>query len=300
MRIDMNISRRTRVLFLLPASVFYFGFFLIPALWAFYYSLFDWSGFTADKEYIGLRNFTVLFNDPLFWRSVRNTVSILFIGGAVTLTLAFLLAFLLNSGIKGKKFFRAMIFIPNVIATIALSTMWTNGVYGTRAGILTQFFKLIGWEAGQRFLWLSIDNIFMSILIALIWISVGYYVVLFLAGMDRIPREMYEAAELDGANKITSFFRITILLMWDVITVAIILWTITAIQVFEFPFAFVGVEGDPSAYTVGIYLYQMGFGSKQAIYKLGYATAMGVVMLLAVVAMSIVVRRLLRRESVEY
>jgi ABC-type sugar transport system permease subunit len=296
----MNISRRTIILFLLPACVFYFGFLLLPTLSALYYSLFDWSGFTTDMQFIGLKNFQVLLNDDVFWRSLGNTMKILVLGGAITFFLAFLLAYLLNSGIKGKKFFRAIIFLPNVIATIALTTMWINGVYGTRGGILPEFFKAIYWEPGRSFLWLSIENVFNSILIALIWISVGYYVVLFLAGMDKIPRELYEAAELDGATKPTSFFRITIPLMWDVITVAIILWTITAIKVFEFPFAFVGVEGDPSGYTVGIYLYQMGFGSKQAIYKLGYATAMGVVMLLAVIAVSIVVRRVLRREAIQY
>lgn len=296
----MNISRRTIAFFLLPACIFYFGLFLLPSIWAFYYSLFDWSGFTSDMKFIGLRNFQQLINDALFWRSLGNTAKILFVGGAVTFALALGIAYLLNSGIKGKKFFRAMIFLPNVISTIVLATMWMNGVYGTRGGILPEFFKALDWEPGRSFLWLSIDNIFNSILIALIWISIGYYVVLFLAGMDKIPREMQEAAELDGADKLTVFARITIPLMWDVITVAIILWTITAIKAFEFPFAFVGVEGDPSAYTVGIYLYQMGFGSKQAIYKLGYATAMGVIMLLLVIVISIIVRRILTRESVQY
>lgn len=296
----MTISRRVRILFLLPACTFYLVFFLIPAIYAFYDSLFDWSGFTADRTFIGLDNFKALLSDPIFWRSLGNTMAILFIGGVITFALAFLLAFLLNSGIKGKKFFRALIFIPNVIATVALANVWINGVYGSRGGILPNFFRAVGWEPGANFLWLSIENIFTSILIALIWISVGYYVVLFLAGMDKIPREFYEAAELDGASKFTAFRHITIPLMWDVITIAILLWTITAIKTFEFPFAFAGLEGDPSTYTLGVYLYQMGFGSKQAIYKLGYATAMGVVMLLLIIAMSLFIRRFLRREVVQY
>lgn len=296
----MTISRRMRILFLLPACAFYFIFFLIPALQAFYDSLFDWSGFTVDKTFVGLDNFRLLISDSIFWRSLGNTLSILFIGGAITFTLAFLLAFLLNSGIRGKKFFRALIFIPNVIATVALANVWINGVYGSRGGILPNFFRTVGWEPGANFLWLSIENIFTSILIALIWISVGYYVVLFLAGMDKIPHEFYEAAELDGASKFAAFRHITIPLMWDVISIAILLWTITAIKTFEFPFAFAGLEGDPSTYTLGVYLYQMGFGSKQAIYKLGYATAMGVVMLLLIIAMSLFIRRFLRREVVQY
>ncbi len=241
-----------------------------------------------------------MIHDDIFWMSFGNTVKILFIGGFATFALAFLLAILLNSGIKGKKLLRGLIFIPNVIATIALTTMWSFAIFSPRSGVLPNFFKLIGWKAGEKFLWLSADHEFWAMLIAIVWISVGYYVVLLLAGMDRIPTEFYEAARLEGANLYKQFTQITLPLMWDVITVSVVLWSINAIKVFEFPFAFMGAESDPNLYTIGVYLYIMGFGKRQPIYQLGYATAIGVVMLLFVVLLSILILRLMRREVYQY
>ncbi len=185
------------ILFLLPASLFYLALFLVPAAWAFYYSAFDWSGFSDTMTFVGAGNFIrLLTEDPVFWRSFGNTLKIIFVGGFFTFSLAFLLAVLLNSGIKGKKVFRALIFMPNVIATIALTTLWAFAIYSPRSGILPNFFKLIGWEAGTKFLWMSPEHVFWSMLIAIVWINVGYFVVLILAGMDGIPLEFYEAAQL--------------------------------------------------------------------------------------------------------
>ncbi|MBI3175385.1 MAG: sugar ABC transporter permease [Chloroflexi bacterium] len=289
------------ILFLMPAGLFYLALFLLPAAWAFYYSAFDWSGFSDEMTFVGLGNFVkLLTTDPIFWSSFGNTLKIIFVGGFFTFTLAFLLAMLLNSGIKGKKVFRALIFLPNVIATIALTTMWSFAIFSPRSGVLPNFLKLIGWTSASKFLWMSADHVFWSMLIAIVWINVGYFVVLILAGMDRIPIEFYEAAQLDGASMIQQFFRITLPLMWDVLTVSVVLWSISAIKVFEFPFAYMGAGEDPNLYTIGVYLYIMGFGKRQPIYQLGYATAIGVLMLLLIIVVSIFVRRLMQRESLQY
>jgi ABC-type sugar transport system permease subunit len=297
----MKKNTRMIVLFLLPAGLFYVIFFLVPSVWAFYFSLFDWSGFSAEMKFVGLANFVkMLTRDVIFWRSFGNTVKILFIGGGVTIGLAFFLAVLINSGIKGKKLFRALIFLPNVIATIALTTMFSFAIYSNRSGLITNFFKLIGWKAGADYLWMSSDHIFWSMLIAIIWISVGYYVVLLLAGMDKIPAEFYEAARLEGANLYQQFVSVTLPLMWDVVTISIVMWSISAIKVFEFPFAFMGFSEDPSLYTIGVYLYIMGFGKRQPIYQLGYATAIGVIMLLFVIVIAWLIRRVMKRELFQY
>jgi ABC-type sugar transport system permease subunit len=296
------LKPRTRliVLFLLPAGLIYLMFFLVPAVWAFYYSGFDWSGFSSEMTFIGLQNFVHMMNDDIFWKSFGNTMKILFVGGGVTFILAFLLAMLLNSGIKGKKIFRGLIFLPDVIATIALTTMWSFAIFSPRSGVFPNFLKLIGWKEGAKFLWMSADNVFWSMLIAIVWISVGYYVVLLLAGMDKIPTEYYEAARLEGANLFQQFTSITLPLMWDVITISVVLWSISAIKVFEFPFAFMGATEDPNLYTIGVYLYVMGFGKRQPIYQLGYATAIGVVMLLFVILLAMLIRRLMQREVIQY
>jgi ABC-type sugar transport system permease subunit len=297
------LQPRTRliILFLLPAGLLYLVFFIVPSIWAFYYSVFDWSGFSAEMIYVGLANYVeLLTRDQMFWHSFNNTLIILFVGGGITIGLAFFLAVLINSGIKGKKIFRALIFLPNVIATIALTTMWSFAIFSNRSGMLTNFFKLIGWKIGAKYLWMSSDHVFWSMLIAIVWISVGYYVVLLLAGMDKIPTEFYEAARLEGAGLFQQFVTVTMPLMWDVVTISVVMWSISAIKVFEFPFAFMGFSEDPSLYTIGVYLYIMGFGKRQPIYQLGYATAIGVLMLLVVIILALLIRRLMKREVYQY
>lgn len=297
----MKPKTKMVILFLLPAGLLYFLLFLLPAVRAFYYSAFDWSGFSEAMTFVGFQNYIkLLTNDPIFIHSFGNTLKILFVGGFFTFSLAFLLAAMLNSGIKGKRVFRALIFMPNVIATIALTTMWAFAIFSPRSGVIPNFFKMIGIEPLAKFLWMSSDHVFWSMLLAIVWINVGYFVVLILAGMDRIPTEYYEAAQLDGAGQIQMFFNITLPLMWDVLTVAVVLWSISAIKVFEFPFAFMGAGEDPNLYTVGVYLYIMGFGKRQPIYQLGYATAIGVLMLLLIIITSIVLRRVMKREVLQY
>ncbi len=289
------------ILFLLPATLLYAFFFLLPAARAFYYSAFDWSGFGEEMDFVGLQNYVkLLTNDPIFWQSMGNTLKILFVGGAAVFTLAFLLASMLNSIPRGKKFFRAMIFMPNVIAVIALTTLWAFAVYSPITGMLPNIFKALGMERAASFLWMSADHIFWSMLIAIIWIEVGFYVVLLLAGMDKIPVEYYEAARLEGANQWKQFWSITLPLMWDVVTIAVVLWSISAIKVFEFPYAFMGPTTNSHVYTVGVYLYVMGFGKRDPIYQLGYATAIGVIMLFLVVVVSTLIRRVMRRDVVQY
>ncbi|MGL4649398.1 MAG: carbohydrate ABC transporter permease [Caldilineaceae bacterium] len=297
----MKTNTRLVVLFLLPAGLLYLAFFLFPAGWAFYFSLFNWSGFSEAKTFVGLRNYTrLLTSDPLFWRSLFNTLRILIVGGVAVFTLSFLLAVMLNSIARGKKFFRALIFMPNVIAVIALTTLWAFAIYSPTTGIVPRTFEALGIERAANFLWMSVDHSFWSMLIAIVWIETGFYVVLLLAGMDKIPMEYYEAARLEGANLWHQFWRITLPLMWDVVTIAVVLWTISAIKVFEFPYAFMGPTSDSNLYTVGVYLYVMGFGKRDPIYQLGYATAIGVMMLALVVVSSLVIRRAMRREVVQY
>jgi ABC-type sugar transport system permease subunit len=295
----MKTRKRLIALFLLPASLVYLAFFLVPAAWAFYYSSFDWSGFGENMKFIGLGNFKELLHDPVFLMSLKNTLFILIVGGIIVFSLAFLLTVLVNSGIKGKKLFRALIFLPNVIATIALTTLWAF-IYNPKFGLINSVFRVIGWEAGAKFTFTSIDHIFYAMLVALIWMEVGFFLVLLMAGMDKIPAEYYEAAKIEGANQWQMFTSITVPLLWDVISVGTVLWSIFALKVFEFPYAFSQILPPQTIWTVGIYLYIMGFGKRVPIYRLGYATAIGVVLLLCVVASVLLLRRLMRRDVIQY
>jgi|AMZC01.1.fsa_nt_AMZC01001803.1_23 ABC-type sugar transport system permease subunit len=296
----MRARKRLIITFLFPATFLYLVFFLYPAIRAFYYSFFDWSGFSYEAKFIGLDNYRELIRDDLFIESLKNTLTIVFVGGVIVFGLAFALTILLNSGIKGRKLFRAIIFLPNVVAVIALTTMWSVAIYHPRFGILKNGLAYLGFESLSKTLWTSPENIFESMLAAIIWMNVGFYVVLLMAGIDKIPHELYEAARIDGANELQMFYRITVPLLWDVITVGIVLWSISALKIFEFPFAFSALEPSPNTYTIAVYLYVMGFGQRTPIYRLGYATAMGVALVLTVVVVVVVLRRILRREVIQY
>jgi len=298
-KMNMKVRARMIVLFLLPATVLYLVFFIFPTIWAFYFSFFKWSGFGEAKNFIGLGNYLELMHDSMFWMSFRNTMKILFIGGFITFLVAFILTILINIGIRGKKFFRAMIFMPNVIATIALTTLWAF-IYNPKFGLINSLFRFLGFETMEKFLFTSADHVFYAMLVALIWIQVGFMVVLFMAGMDKIPFEFYEAAKIEGATPLQMFFHITVPLMWDVITVGVVLWSIFALKVFEFPYAFHGIDPPPQIYTIGIYLYVMGFGKRNPIYRLGYATAIGVLLLLAVIVVIILLRKIMQRDLYQY
>jgi ABC-type sugar transport system permease subunit len=296
----MKTRTRLIVLFLLPAGLLYGGLFLMPTTWSLYYSLFDFKGFSDVMEFVGLDNFRRMGTDPVFWLSLRNSLYILFAGGIVTFLLAFALSVMINSGIKGKRFFRAAIFLPNVIATIALTTMWMVAIYGPKTGILPNAFKALGLAKAAAFLWMSSEHVFNSMVVAIVWVSVGYYIVLILAGMDKVPPELYEAAKLEGAGQVRVFRTITVPLIWDVIVICFVTWGIGALKVFEFPFSFTGAGEDPHLYTLNVYLYIMGFGKRNPIYQLGYASAIGVVLIFLALVFNWGLRRLMRRETVQY
>jgi ABC-type sugar transport system permease subunit len=277
----------------------YFAFFIYPTLSAFIYSLYDWSGFGKASDFIGLRNYSELMTDGIFWISMKNTLIILVVGGVIVFGAALGLTMLINSGIRLRRVFRAIIFLPNVVATIALATLWAY-IYIPNTGLLASFVKLFGLNDLAKTPWMGPQTIFWAMLVALIWVNVGFYLVLLMAGVDKIPVDYYEAAKLDGASQTQMFRKITIPLLWDVITVGLVLWAIGALKIFEFPFSFTGLEPPTETYTVGVYLYVLGFGQRQPIYRLGYATAIAVILLFVVIVVVGILRLLTRREVIQY
>ena len=293
------ISRKLVRLFLAPALLTYLCLFLAPAAFTFYFSLFKWSGFGDAMIFVGLANYKRLLSDPTFWLSFKNTIALLTVGGAFVFFLALLYTVLINSGIWGKKLFRLIFFLPNVVSVVALSAMWAY-IYNPRYGLLNTAFKTVGLDGLGKTLWTSPDNIFWAMLAALVWVFTGFFLILLMAGVDRIPADMYEAADLEGASLWQKFRFITVPMIWDVMTISFVIWIINAIKMFEFPFAFGFLQVPQELYTLGIYLYVMGFGKRDPIYQLGYATAIGVVLLITAFALIVLVRVLLRRDRLEF
>lgn len=298
----MRRPMRTMVLaFLAPALIFYGTLFIYPTVKAFYISLFDWNGFTSGMEFIGLKNFTELFGDSSFWSvAVKNSMLITFMGGILIFGLAFLLCAVLSSKIKGKKFFRALIFFPAVVNPIAIAILWTF-IYNNKWGLLNNFLALVGLESWQR-VWMDPSTLFWAILVALVWMYSGFYCVILLAALDRVPESHIEAATLEGASEFTIFFRIKIPMIWDVLVTALTLWCINSVKEFALLYAWGGgVDIPPDGATnIAVRMFITAFGKRVTIYRMGYATAMGVIMFIAVAVLVIVISVLMKRDKLEY
>ena len=285
--------------FLLPALVFYGYLFVYPAIQALWVSLHSWSGFTPEMKFIGLGNFRELPQDPIFVLSLRNTMLITLGGGLLTFFLTFLFVGILSrKGVKGRSLWRAILFFPNVVPPVGLGVLW-GFIYNFDFGILNAFLRSVGLDSWTR-VWLDIDHVVPSMLVTMSWAYMGFYVVMLLAGIDKIPPDYYEAAVVEGASEWQVFFKITVPLLWDVIVVAVTLWVIGALKTFDI--IYVVTEGGPAnaSKTIAIQLYEMAFGYRAPIFRMGYATAMGVVLLVLVMLGVGVVRLLTRREAVEY
>lgn len=167
-----------------------------------------------------------------FISSMKNMVMIWLVGGIITMCLSMLMAVILTSGIRGAKFFKAAIYMPNIISAVALATMWIQYVFNYDYGLLNQIVKAFG---GENVRWLGTDLIFWAMMIAFIFGSVGYYMLIFISGIEGIPQDLYEAATIDGANILDRFFQITLPLLKGVIRTCVTFWSINATTFFAGP-----------------------------------------------------------------
>lgn len=295
----MKPSKRVIGLFMAPAVLAYLLIFLYPTLRTIYLSFFKMPGFGTEMTFRGFKNYFELLRTPLFVESLFNIFKIWSIGGIAIFFLAFLFTALLTSGIRGKNFFRAVIYLPNIISVVAVTTMWTQYIYQPRYGLFKTLFQLLGLESLVKIQWTSQDMLFRSMLIAYVWGAVGWFLLIILAGVERIPNDFYEAAKLDGATMFQSFFLITLPLLRDVLKVSLVMWSITVINLFAFPKTFTPVAQQRATYTPAIYLYELAFGVRGK-HALGKAAAVGVGLLILVLVVSALISWLFKKERVEY
>lgn len=283
---------------LLPALLVYVGLLVAPALYSVFVSFTEWSGRGEAPKWVGLENYARLARDELFRTAFMNTLAILVISGVGIFLLTFLLASVLRE-VRWSRTALSILFFPFLLSPIAVGIALSlllspNGLFnaGLRGVGLGDLAKA----------WLTPDLIFRVILVGLVWVSVGYYLTLMMSAIGRVPRYYYEAAELDGAGRVSTFFNVTLPLTWDVVTISAVLWCINAIKVFEFIIGFTG-NGDappPQARTLTIAQFLATTGGRNPQYALGLGSAMAVVMVLLISVFVVSVRRLMRRESLEF
>jgi len=286
-------------LFVVPALIPYLVLYIYPVIRAFYVSLFEWSGFDKDMRFIGLANYQRLLRDTIFLEALRHNLTAVFGGGAVMIGFALFFAVATTGKMKGAGFFRAVITGPYLLSGVAVAIFW-KFVLDPQFGLLNGILKAVGLDVLAR-PWLGIKALaFPAILAGVIWWWVGLYMLILAAGIRRIPDDLYEAANVDGATEWQMVTRITIPLIWDVIAVCAVLWIIDALRLFDI--VWVMTKGGPanSTHVLGTYLYSVGFGERAGLYQLGRGTAIGVVLFALVFASSAVYLRLTRREAIEY
>jgi ABC-type sugar transport system permease subunit len=291
------------VVFVLPALLIYLGLFIYPSVQAFYISLFDWNGFTSSMKFVGLNNFREILGDKTFWSvAVWNSLRITVVGGVFIVLLAFLLSGVLTSTkLRGKKVFRALIFFPAVVNPIAISIFW-NFIYNHNQGLLNGFLSLIGLKGLQQ-MWMDPSHLFYSILAALVWLNTGFYCVILLAALDRVPPDYIEAARLEGAGEFQIFFKVKLPLIIDVFSTALTLWAINSVKEFALLYSWGGGIDIPAqwATNMAVKMYVTAFGKRVTVFRMGYATTMGIVMFLMVaILVGIIALAFRRRDRLEY
>ena len=266
-------------LFISPYFILFGVFFLIPSVSALVLSFFKWNGIGAP-DWIGLRNFQRLAEDPVFWQAVGNTL--IYMGASLFLCvpLALVLAAVLNSSQLGmRSLWRGAFFSPIVTSSVAIALVFTL-LYSTDYGLINAFLRIFGieninWIGSER--WAKV-----SIIILIMWRWTGYTSIYFLAGMQTISQELYEAADIDGANGIQKFLRITLPLLRPVILYVSILVTTGSLQIFEEPYILTSGGPANASISVAQYLYRHGISNL----KFGYGSAVGFLLFITIFALS--------------
>ncbi len=288
----MRIHRSSAIVFMTPAIVLILMIFFYPVLRTLFMSFFQVKGVNSPIStwtFAGIKNYTSLFNTRIFLISLGNIAKLWLYCGIATMLISLLMSVILTSGIKLQKFFRAVVYMPNIIAAIAVGYMWLLYVFNSNFGLLATVFRWLGLEHMANFQWLASDHIFLAMSFAYIFGNVGYYMLMFIAGIEKIPTDYYEAATIEGANIFVKFSKITIPLLKPVLSTALVLWTTRTMGFFALSQVFSGVN----TYTPMVFTYDALFGSEISADSIsaGIAAASAVSMTAIVLVVSGITKR---------
>lgn len=291
--------------FLVPAVLLFVLVFLYPILRTLLMSFFNITSLTAtfgDWNFVGIKNYTTLFGTSLFRTACWNLLRIWLFGGCIVLTLSLLFAAILGSGVRFKKFFRAVIYLPNIVSAVALATMWLQYVYSPKFGLLKSFFEFFHLEALSKIQWLDNEHKFMALLLAYCFGMVGYHMLIWLSGIERISPEYFEAATIDGAGKFNQFRYITLPLLKGVFKTNITMWSVTASGFFVWSQLFSTVTSDTQTIVPISYLYIKLFGAGNTVTErdAGVGAAIGVILAVSVVLIFIISNKVLKEDDLEF
>ncbi|MFI5797813.1 carbohydrate ABC transporter permease [Streptomyces sp. NPDC051677] len=282
---------------LLPALVLFVVFMVIPTVNVFRMSLYTWSGFSPDMRFVGLDNFRRLLDDDQFVRAFQNTVALLVVVTVVTMgTGLFLAAVMTRQRLRGQSLYRFVLYIPNVLSVVVIAAIF-SAVYDQKNGLLNSTLRLLSLDSWQQ-IWLGDQKIVLySVAIAMVWQSLGYYMVLYMAGMASIPEELYEASALDGASAVRQFFALTLPLIWQSLRTTLTFFIMSSVNLsFVLVRAMTGGGPDGSSDVLLNYMYKQAYTNS----SYGYGMAIGVVVFAFSFLVSLLVSRATRREPLQF
>jgi len=283
-------------LYVAPFFILFGVFGIFPLLYTAWVSLTDRNLLASDSNFIGLDNYTALMHDDYFWHAVVNTLGIWVLSTIPQLVLALVIAHVLNRSLHVRTFFRMGILLPQVTSLVAVALIFTQ-LFGYRYGLVNYVLNQVGienvnWEAGRLSSWFALSTM-------VTWRWVGYNALLYLAAMQSIPDELYEASAVDGARTWRQFIHVTVPMLRPTIIFTVIISTIGGLQLFTEPFLFQPVQsgstgGSARQYqTVAMYLYEKAFGGTQ--FDFGYAAAIAWCLFLFIAVISFINYLLVRR-----
>lgn len=301
----MKKNKAMMVVFLTPAILFFLVVFLYPILRTILMSFFHISSITdsmGDWTFKGISNYVNLLNTSLFRQACFNLFRIWLIGGIIVLSISLLFGAILTSGIRFKKLFRAIIYLPNVVSAVALATMWLQYVYSPKFGLLKSIFSALGLESLAKIQWLDNDHKFYALLFAYCFGMVGYHMLIWCSGIERISPEYYEAATIDGAGKPSQFRYITLPLLKGVFKTNITMWTVSSVAFFVWSQLFSTVTADTQTIVPTTYLYIKLFGAGNTVTDrdAGVGAAIGVLLALVVVVVFTLCNKLIKDDDLEF
>ncbi len=264
-------------------------FVVFPVLFSILLTFHKWN-IISPMEWVGLDNYRHIFQDRVFWKAILNTFKFLLVHIPLQIILALTLAYALHQSTWLRGFFRAAFFMPVVISGVVVTMLWQQ-LYGLETGLLNRLFIALGLE---RVEWLSNPAIAMvSIAVMATWKNVGLYVILFLVGLQTVPRSYYEAAEVEGASAWQQFRYITLPAINPTIFMVVILSTIGGFSLFIEPY--IMTDGGPMNTTLSVmlYIYRQAFG----YYHMGYSATLGLFFALLILAVVAVQKRVIENEQ---
>jgi len=289
-----NISEKINILIMLsPWIITFLLFWLYPLINAGYLSLTNYNTLLNSTEFIGLDNYKKILSDEVFWKALKNTT--IFTVGTVPITtaLAIILAVMLNSKLtRFQSIFRATYFMPTITSLVVISLIFTN-LY-SKDGYINLLLKISGLPYPEKGWLLDTSTSLISIMIMDVWISIGYYMVLVLAGLQTIPKDYYESAKLMGASSLKQFFSITLPLLKPTLIFILVINTIKSFQVFIE--IFVMTKGGPlnSTMTIVYYIFLNAFEKSD---MMGYASALAFILFFILLILSYIQIKILQEKD---